>query len=192
MHHGRRNERERAFSDGKRVPFLDDVRLSRKSEVIFQHRRRLLRSDDGDVRIQFDQPRERRGMVGLHVLHDDVVELPAVQRKGKIFKKQLAHGIVHRVEQNVLFVFQKIGIIRNAARNGIGALEQRDPSVVPAQIPEPRGDLGTVLHNIFLRGCFFGRQYSIFARKKQVKRTCFPAAFHESPRSIYRRRAASQ
>ena len=146
MHHGREHERERALAHGERIPLLDEAHLARKAEVIFQHLRHLLIGDDGRGRVLFEHARKRGGMIGLHVMHDDIVERPAAQRIGKIFKKEVGYGEIHRIEQHRLFVRQQIGIVRYPARHGIGALEERDAAVVPAEIEEIVRDANTVVH----------------------------------------------
>ena len=92
-------------------------------------------------------------MVGLHVLHDDVVERLAREREGEIFKEQIAHGVVHRVDEGVLSALYKIGVVRNAARDGVSALKEGDAPVVPAEIVKSLCDLLTILHSVL--PCFF-------------------------------------
>lgn len=43
---------------------------------------------------------------------------------GKVFKELAGDGLIHRVEQNGLFVEQDIGVVRHAARDGVHALKQ--------------------------------------------------------------------
>ena len=63
-------------------------------------------------------------MVGLHMLHDDVIERAAAQRVRDVLQKQIADGIVDRVVQDVIFFRQNIGIVAHAVGNGISAIEK--------------------------------------------------------------------
>ena len=67
--------------------------------------------------------RKRCGMVGFHMLNNNIVKAAAAQNMLNIFHKLFADGFVHRVEQNGLIVKQKIGIVTHTVRNGINTFK---------------------------------------------------------------------
>ena len=79
-------------------------------------------------------------MVGLHMLHDDVIERAAAERVRDVLQKQIADGIVDRVEQDALFVRQHIGIVAHAVGNGISALEKGQAAVAAADVSQRIGN----------------------------------------------------
>ena len=48
---------------------------------------------------------------------------------GEVFKELTGDGLVHRVEQDGLFVEQDVGVVRHAARKGVHALKQGQTAV---------------------------------------------------------------
>ena len=73
-----------------------------------------------------------RRVVGLHVVHHQIVQRTAVQDMLDILEKDAAHGPVHGVEEHRLLVHQQVGIIGNASGHRIDALEQGQPAVITA------------------------------------------------------------
>ena len=77
MHHGRKDELEGVPARRELVALLDEPLLPRAAAVIFEHSVYLLIADDHSFGMAQEHLGERRGMVGLHVMDDDVVERSA-------------------------------------------------------------------------------------------------------------------
>ena len=97
VHHRRADEREGASAEVERVAFLHDDAAVRevRAEVVLHHREGRHGRDDLRVRIRLGEARDVRGVVGLHVLHHEVVH--AVRRSGDVLQPLVAEADVHRI-----------------------------------------------------------------------------------------------
>ena len=73
-------------------------------------------------------------MIRLHVLHHQVVRLPAAQHGLDILQPLLAEARIHRVHHGNLVIHNHIGIICHAIGHQVLALEQIHPVVIHAHI----------------------------------------------------------
>lgn len=71
-------------------------------------------------------------VVGLHVVDNQIVQLPAGQYMGHILHILYAHGPVHSIEQHGFIIQEQIGIIGHAAGYGEYVFKQRQPAVAAA------------------------------------------------------------
>ena len=78
------------------------------------------------------ETRDEGGMVGLHVLDDEIVDLLPARGLGKVREPFVAEPGVDRVEDDRLAVVDEIRIVGHAARNDVLALEEVDVVVVHA------------------------------------------------------------
>ncbi len=126
---------QRIFSDADRIPLFDGNRTRGQLPAeILQHLNRLCGSEHDGGRIPLQNAANACGMVGFGVMNDEIVEFSPAERALDVFQKQIFHRSVGGVEKNGLSVNQQIGIIGNAARHGIGALEQREPPITRADV----------------------------------------------------------
>ena len=80
-------------------------------------------------------------MVGLHVLHDQVVGLSALQGGGEVVQPLVGEFGIHRVHHGDLLVPDHIGVVGHAVGHHILPLEQVHLVVVYAYIQNIVGDL---------------------------------------------------
>ena len=148
VNHRRHGEGEGVRAGGQRVALLDDVGAASHIHVeeLADHRAGLGGADHRGLRIAAQHVAQRGAMVGLHVVHDHVIQRTAVQHGGQVLLELIGHGVVHRVQQHGLFVQQHVGVVGDAARNGIHVLEQRQSAVVRADPVQIFGDLAVIVH----------------------------------------------
>ena len=89
------------------------------------------------------------GVVGLHVIDHDIIQLPARQRVGQVFQKLFRNGLVHRVQQGGLFPPEQIGVVGYSLRNGIYAFKKRQTAIVCADINQISGNFASAMHGYF-------------------------------------------
>ena len=107
----------------------DGAGINVEGKVVADHIADLRVADDFRLGIAAHGLLKRLGVVGLHVVHDDVVQRTIAEDISKVFKELAGDGLVHRVEQDGLLVEQDIGVVRHAARDGIHALKQGQTAV---------------------------------------------------------------
>ena len=80
-------------------------------------------------------------MVGLHVVHHDIVKLSVAEHLAQVLKE--GHEKVHLdgVDKAGLLVVDKIGVIAHAVGQGPKALEERLVAVVDAYVVDVLSDL---------------------------------------------------
>ena len=84
--------------------------------IAVQHTECLLVTDDLHIRILLAQQADTAGMVGFHMVHDQIIERTSVQRIRYFFQKDIRIANVYCIDQYSLFVYDQIRIIRNAVR----------------------------------------------------------------------------
>ena len=149
MHHRGHDESKGVFAGRERVHLLDELQaaVNVKCEEILHHRARLGVADDGYFRMAQDKLADGRGVVGLHVLHDEIVELPAGEHMVDVFKEQAADGLVHGVDQDGLLVQQQIGVVAHAVRERVGVFKQVQPPLACADPVEILGHFLDTVHS---------------------------------------------
>ena len=80
-------------------------------------------------------------MIGLHVVHNEVVRLTAIQRLANVGKPLVAEVLVNGIHHGDLLVEDHIRIVGNAVGHGVQALEQVNLMVVDANIEDAVGDV---------------------------------------------------
>ena len=134
----------------ERVHFLDELQtaVDVKREEVLHHRARLGVADDGQLRVAQDELADGRGMVRLHMLHDEVVELPPAQHMVDVLKEQAADGLIAGVEQHRFLVQQQVGVIADAVGQRIGILKQVQPPLTRADPIEIFGHFPDTIHTL--------------------------------------------
>ena len=95
-----------------------------------------------------DELADGRGMVRLHMLHDEVVELPPAQHMVDVLKEQAADGLIDGVDQHGFFVQQQVGVIADAVGQRIGILKQVQPPLTRADPIEIFGHFPDTIHTL--------------------------------------------
>ena len=73
-------------------------------------------------------------MIGLHVLHDQIIRLSAVQDFLQITEPLIGKFHVHSVHDSDLLVHDDIGIVCHAERDNILTFKQVDLMIIDADI----------------------------------------------------------
>ena len=136
VHHRRGNELQRMAAELQCVPFLCD---DPPAGVIFagkvlHHGEGLGRRHDLRFRILLRESFDAGGMVRLHVVHDQVVRLPARQRSFQVFQPGAGEVPVRGIHDRNLFIQDHIGIVGHAFRHDVHSLKQVDFVIVHADI----------------------------------------------------------
>ena len=140
VYHGREDEGKGVAAGGQRVAVLDhEAVFIGAAEELLHHRKRLGVAHHGDVRVGLDEIVDVGGVIRLHVLHDEVVRLAAVQRRLDIVQPLVGEVLVHGVEHADLFVQHDVGIVAHAVGHDVLALKQIDGMVVHADIDDVFG-----------------------------------------------------
>ena len=146
--HRRHDEREGVLAEAHRVALFheDGAGVDVEGEVVLDHVADLLVADDLRVGIAQHGVLQGLGVVGLHVVHDDVVERTAVQGIGDVLEELAGDGVVDGVEQDGLLVEQDVGVVAHAAGDGVDALKQRQSAVGRADPKQIVIDLHGAMH----------------------------------------------
>ena len=86
MHHGREEEGKRSFAQRQLVPLFDDVKAGflLRAEEIRDHFPHLIVADDRACRIFGHYARDIRRVVGFHVLHGQIIQIPPAEPGGDV------------------------------------------------------------------------------------------------------------
>ena len=146
--HGGGHEGEGVAAGAEGVALVDQVQAAADVEVkeLLHHFGDLLVADDGHVGIAQHQLRQGGGVVHLHVLHDDIVQLAAAEHVGHVLQILAGGGGVHRVEHDGLVVQQDIGVVGNALGDLVDALEQGQAAVIGADPVQIAGYIADTIH----------------------------------------------
>ena len=125
----------------ERVAFLDDNATVGEigAKVVLHDRERLHGRDDLRIRVRLCKARDVRGVVGLHVVDDEIVDL--VGRGCDVLKPLVAKARVDRVHHGDLLALDYVGIVGHAERNLELAFEKVDVMIVDADIENVIGNL---------------------------------------------------
>ena len=148
VHHRGHDEGKGVSAGRERVHLLDELHaaVQIEREEVLHHRARLGVADDGYFRVTQDKLADGRGVVRLHMLHDEVVELPAREHMVDVFKEQAADRLIHSVDQDGLLVQQQIGVVAHAVRERVGVFKQIQPPLTCADPVEILGHFLDTVH----------------------------------------------
>ena len=132
----------------KHVPFLHNLHRGRhvKGEVLGHHIGGLLVAENPDSGIAADHLLNGGGVVRLHMLHHQGVQLPPGQDMVDILKEYPVHAVVHSVKQNRLLIHQKVRIVRHPLGYIIYPFKQSQAAVIPAHPSQILRDLSYTVH----------------------------------------------
>ena len=143
-----RHEGQRMMAGLQGVALLDrgGPGVHVKGEELLQHGLGQTAADDLHVGIAQDDVLDAGGVVRLQVLHDQVVQLAAVQHGGDVFEEVVTDGAVDGVEEDGLVIQQQIGIIRDAVADAVDALEHGQTAVIGADPGQVFGYVSHTMH----------------------------------------------
>ena len=170
VHHRRHDEGEAVAAGGEGVALLDEQDALREihREKLRQHGLDLRVADDGGLGVARQHELQRRGVVGLHVVHHEIIELPPAELMGEVFEEHAVHGLVHGVEEHRLLIEQEVGVIGNAVGHAVDALEEGQPPVVCADPDQIVQDFSCAIHKLNL--LCYGDDNIILAARNTCKR----------------------
>ena len=142
VNHRRPDEVQGVRAEGERIALLDHDPLVRKvgAEKVAHHGERLRAGHHGRFGIGLQEVDDVRRVVGLHVLHDQIVGLAPRQRRAHVIQPFVGEVRVHRVHDRDFFIPDHVGIVRHAVRHVVLPLEQVDPVVVHADVDDVVGN----------------------------------------------------
>ena len=150
MDHGGVDKGHGVLAEALGVPLshlLDGVGVQAEAELI-EEVDRLGGGDNLHVRPAQQNLLNGGGVVGLHVVDDQVVQGAAVQHGLHIGDELAAHGPVGGVKEDGLLIQQDVGVVADAVVQGVDILEEGQPVFVRAYPVEVVGDLAVIMHSV--------------------------------------------
>ena len=138
MHHGRGYEGQRVAAQFQLVPFFhhDAAGGIVCTGKVFHHGECLGGRYYFGFRIGGHKSCDTGGMVRLHVLHNQVIRLPAFQCRFQVALPFLHKMTVSRIHHRDLFIQDHIGIVCHAFRHDIHAFKKIDFMIVHTDITD--------------------------------------------------------
>lgn len=115
-------------------------------EELLHHLGYQLVAYDGHFGVVHHQFAQGSGVVHLHVLDDDIVQLTATEHVIQILQILLGSGSVHSVEHHGFLIQQDIGVVRHAHGDLVDALEQSQAPVVGADPGQIISNFSDTIH----------------------------------------------
>ena len=152
VHHGGHDEGELHLARGEHVALLHDLHAAcgLEVEVLAQHDLDLAVADDGGFGIAAHQIAHGGGMVGLHVVDHEVVQLAAAQHVFQVLEELAADGAIHGVHHQRLFIVDEVAVVGHAGGDGIDVLKQGQAAVLAADPGDAVTDFSYAVHGFFL------------------------------------------
>ena len=124
MHHRRGHEGERVFTERKGIPLAHDLALGKVfAKKLRHHRKALGRGNDLRFGIRLFKLRNIGAMVGLHMLHDQIVGLSCAEHLCEIIEPCVGKARIDRIKHGDLFIQNHVGVIRHAVWHLVLALK---------------------------------------------------------------------
>ena len=126
VNHGRKHEGQGMLSQQKGLAVLhhDLVFAQAGAEELVDHGEGLGVGHDRRFGISVQEAGDVGGMIGLHVLHHQIIRFAPAQNHGQIIQPFMLKMLIHRVHHGDFLVQNHIGIIGHSVGHGILALKQ--------------------------------------------------------------------
>ena len=126
VNHRREHKLQNVLAEAEFLAVLDDLLLhGRILAIELLHEGECLGiSNDHCVRISAQETRDISGVIGLHMLYDEVIRLPVAKDSCKISKPLLAEVLVYGVHDSDLLVEDHIRVVSHSSGNNVLSLEQ--------------------------------------------------------------------
>ena len=151
MDHGGVDKGHGVLAEALGVPLghlLDGAGVQAEAELI-EEGHRLGGGDDLHVGPAQENLLDGSGVVGLHVVDDQIVQGTAVEDSLHVGDKLPAHRPVGGVEEDGLLVQQDIGVVGHAVVQGVDVLKQGQPVLVRAYPVQVVSDHTVIIHREF-------------------------------------------
>ena len=138
VHHGRGDKREAVTPQAELVALLDDdsaIGVIRAEESL-HHREGFLGCDDNRIGECVHEQGNGGAVIGLHVVDKQEVRLASVQYITNALQPSSTEVGIHCIHHGDLFIYDDIGIVAHAFRNGIQRLEEVKLVVVYTHIAD--------------------------------------------------------
>ena len=153
VHHGSHGEDQRVGAGADGVALFDGHQLcGLGAEELLHHLCCFGSGDHRSLGVAQQEVHQRGGMVGLHVVDDDVVEWAAREGCGDVFKELRCDRGIGGVEEDGFVIQQYIAVVADAAGDGVGVFEQGESAVAGADVEEVVVDMGYVVHGFGVKG----------------------------------------
>ena len=134
VYHGREVEGERVFAHGEGIAVLHTQRVVVDAVVTLHHFEGFGVAHDSHVGIFLADKLDRGRVVGLHVVDDQIVDCAVSDNFGDVVQQTVGIGGIGRIDQNILFVGNQIGVVGNSVRERPKVLELVFTAVVDSYI----------------------------------------------------------
>ena len=137
MHHRRSYELQRVAAQAKRVALLDGQCPALQAEPLKVEAHQLQGlggAHNGEVGAQLQGAQYAGTVVGLHVLHHQIVGLAAAQGLLQVGGPLVHLALVGSVDDGHLVVHQHVGVIAHALRQVILTLKELQLGIIHADI----------------------------------------------------------
>ena len=139
------------MAGGERVPLLHYH--SPAGEVLpgelGQHGERLRVAHYPGLWPTAQNPRQRRAVVRLHMVHHHIVQRASAQAVLQILLEPHGHGLLHGIQQHRLLVQHQIGVVADASGDGKDILKKGQAAVRSPYVHHIRCDLLYTIHGHF-------------------------------------------
>ncbi len=137
MHHGSGKKLQRMPPKRERVALFDRQRPPLEIDVakkLRQHFQCRHRRHNFHIGIECQQVAYHARMVGLEVVHHQIVGAATAKRSLQVGEPHAFHALIDRIHHRNLLIFNKIRIVRDTIRRAVLALEQVDFRIVHANV----------------------------------------------------------
>ena len=144
MHHRSHEELQGMFAQAQRIAFLHRNGTSvevRIFEELRHHLDGLGRGNHLHVGVFFQCLGNVSGMVGLHVLHDEVIRCASFEGFFQVCPPVIALAEVNGIHDGHFLIRNQIRIIRNAVRHNVLAFKQIDGGIVHSDVFDSFGNV---------------------------------------------------
>ena len=136
VYHRREHKFKNVFAEAEFLAVLDDLLLhGRILAIELLHESECFGiSNDYSVRISAQEACDIGGVIGLHMLHDEVIRLSVAKDSCKVCKPLLAEVLVYGIHDCDLLIHDHIRVVGHSSGNDVLSLEQVYLMVIYANI----------------------------------------------------------
>ena len=154
MHHRRHDECKLHIAGGQHIAFLHDAYFGRffKMEELIQHRANLCVAHDRGIGIAQHQFIHCGGVIRLHMVDYQIIQLAPAQHVRDVFKELAGNGTIHGIHHQRFFIIDEIAVVGYAGRDGIYVFKQGKTAILTADPGDFIGNFSRAIHtrNSFL------------------------------------------
>ena len=137
-------------ADTQGISTLDLVESLRDPVEAPKHIEGLLVPHDLHLRVALTEQTDRSTMVGLHMVHDEVVEGTPLEHKVELVKEDIGVADIHRIDKCRALIDDQIGIVSDSTRQAPHILKERLHAVIHTHIVDGVTDLRDLVHSVYI------------------------------------------